>query len=74
MKQELKNARVKGFLHADGRRMVNGCGEEVLLRGWGMGNWKQSGRLHAEEAAISIFPKMEKSNIWAGWTGAGLWI
>ena len=39
MKQEFENARVKGFLHADGRRMVNGCGEEVLLRGWGMGNW-----------------------------------
>ena len=40
MKQEFENARVKGFLHADGRRMVNGCGEEVLLRGWGMGNWR----------------------------------
>lgn len=31
--------RVKGFLHADGQIMVNGDGEEVLLRGWGMGNW-----------------------------------
>ena len=33
------NDRVKGFLHADGRRMINGDGEEVILRGWGMGNW-----------------------------------
>ena len=31
--------RVKGFLHTDGRRMVNGDGKTVFLRGWGMGNW-----------------------------------
>ncbi|MCI8624668.1 MAG: glycoside hydrolase family 5 protein [Lachnospiraceae bacterium] len=31
--------RVKGFLHTDGRRMVNGKGETVVLRGWGAGNW-----------------------------------
>lgn len=31
--------RVKGFLHTDGRRMVNGDGKTVVLRGWGMGNW-----------------------------------
>ncbi len=31
--------RVKGFLHADGVRIVNGAGEEVILRGWGAGNW-----------------------------------
>ncbi len=30
---------VNGFLHTDGRRMVNGAGEEVLLTGWGIGNW-----------------------------------
>lgn len=36
---EFTRDRVKGFLHADGRRMVNGDGEEVILRGWGMGNW-----------------------------------
>lgn len=33
------NERVSGFLHADGRRMCNGNGEEILLRGWGAGNW-----------------------------------
>lgn len=31
--------RVKGFLHTDGRCMVNGDGKTVVLRGWGMGNW-----------------------------------
>ena len=31
--------RVKGFLHTDGRRMVNGDGQTVVLRGWGVGNW-----------------------------------
>ncbi|MDY5559499.1 MAG: cellulase family glycosylhydrolase [Candidatus Heritagella sp.] len=36
---EFTRDRVKGFLHADGRRMVNGDGEEVILRGWSMGNW-----------------------------------
>lgn len=31
--------RVKGFLHNQNGIMVNGDGEEVILRGWGMGNW-----------------------------------
>ncbi len=31
--------RVKGFLHNDRGIMRNGDGEEVILRGWGMGNW-----------------------------------
>lgn len=31
--------RVAGFLHTDGRKMVNGSGEQILLRGWGAGNW-----------------------------------
>ncbi len=30
---------VSGFLKAEGRKMVNGKGEEVILRGWGAGNW-----------------------------------
>lgn len=30
---------VKGFLHAEGTRLVNGDGEEVILRGMGVGNW-----------------------------------
>lgn len=33
------HARVKGFLHNENGIMVNGDGEEVILRGWGMGNW-----------------------------------
>ena len=33
------SGRVKGFLHTDGRRMVNGDGETVVLRGYGVGNW-----------------------------------
>ena len=33
------NSCVDGFLRAEGRKMVNGRGEEVLLRGWGAGNW-----------------------------------
>ena len=28
-----------GFLRADGRKVVNGQGDEVLLTGWGVGNW-----------------------------------
>lgn len=34
-----KAKEVAGFLHAEGRRMVNGNGETVILRGWGTGNW-----------------------------------
>ena len=30
---------VVGFLHSQGRKMVNGAGEEVILSGWGAGNW-----------------------------------
>ena len=30
---------VKGFLHADGRKIVNETGETVILRGYGAGNW-----------------------------------
>ena len=33
------NERIKGFLHADGVRIVDGEGKEVILRGWGAGNW-----------------------------------
>ena len=28
-----------GFLHTEGKRIVNGKGEEVLLRGIGLGGW-----------------------------------
>lgn len=30
---------IKGFLHTMGRKIVNGLGEEILLTGWGLGNW-----------------------------------
>ena len=39
MKKNVNRSRVKGFLNTDGRRIVNGDGEEVLLAGWGLGNW-----------------------------------
>ena len=31
--------RVKGFLRAQGTALVNGDGQEILLTGWGLGNW-----------------------------------
>ena len=33
------NENVKGFLHTDGVRIVNSDGNEIILRGWGAGNW-----------------------------------
>ncbi len=36
---KISRDRVNGFLRADGRRIVNGAGEEILLTGWGLGNW-----------------------------------
>ncbi len=39
MDKRYSRERVKGFLHAEGTKMVNGRGEQVILRGWGMGNW-----------------------------------
>ena len=35
----VSNKLVKGFLHAQGRKTVNGDGEPIVLRGWGAGNW-----------------------------------
>ena len=29
----------QGFLHADGKNIVNGTGENILLKGIGTGNW-----------------------------------
>jgi len=31
--------KIKGFLRAEGRKIVNGAGEEIILKGWGLGNW-----------------------------------
>lgn len=39
MKIEMARSRVKGFLDVKGRKLVNGDGEEILLTGWGLGNW-----------------------------------
>ncbi len=33
------NERVNGFLHTDGMKIVNGNGEEIILCGYGCGNW-----------------------------------
>ena len=39
MSNRYDNSRVQGFLRARDMMTVNGDGEEVLLRGWGAGNW-----------------------------------
>ena len=31
--------RVKGYLKAVNKKTVNGDGNEVILKGWGAGNW-----------------------------------
>ncbi len=30
---------IDGFLHADGKKILDGSGREILLKGWGLGNW-----------------------------------
>lgn len=37
--EKLSRDRVSGFLRAEGREIVNGKGEPILLSGWGLGNW-----------------------------------
>lgn len=39
MKAELSRDRVNGFLDTQGKKIVNQIGEEVILTGWGLGNW-----------------------------------
>jgi hypothetical protein len=39
MNKKLSNSRVKGFLKAKGKVVVNEDGEEIILSGWGLGNW-----------------------------------
>ncbi len=36
---QFSHERVNGFLHTEGRKMVNGNGEKVILRGWALGGW-----------------------------------
>jgi len=39
MLEKLDRKLVKGFLKAKGQKIVNGEGEEIILTGWGLGNW-----------------------------------
>ncbi len=40
MSNKCSRSRVtEGFVHTDGTRMLNGKGEQIVLRGWGAGNW-----------------------------------
>ncbi|MBC8061589.1 MAG: cellulase family glycosylhydrolase [Clostridiaceae bacterium] len=39
MLEKLSNKRVKGFLRTEGTKVVNESGEEIILTGWGLGNW-----------------------------------
>ena len=39
MRELYSNDLVKGYMHADGKTIVNGDGQQIILRGWGMGNW-----------------------------------
>lgn len=39
MFEKTNRDRVKGFLRAEGTKTVNGDGEEIVLTGWGLGNW-----------------------------------
>ena len=39
MIEAMKRDRVKGFLDVKGKKIVNEDGQEVILTGWGLGNW-----------------------------------
>lgn len=39
MVEKLSRDRVNGFLRAKGKTIVNGNDEEIILTGWGLGNW-----------------------------------
>ncbi|MHB8130863.1 MAG: glycoside hydrolase family 5 protein, partial [Mobilitalea sp.] len=39
MNKKLSRDKVSGFLHAKGKTIVNGNDEEIILTGWGLGNW-----------------------------------
>jgi len=43
----------QGFLHADGKRIVNGDGENVILRGIGTGNWMLQEGYMMESAGVA---------------------
>lgn len=52
---------VKGFLHAEGRILVNGEGEQVILRGVGIGNWTNPEGFMIGGGMNNTNPFMEKS-------------
>ena len=37
--EKTSKSRVCGYLKAKGTSIVNGNGDEILLTGWGLGNW-----------------------------------
>lgn len=39
MKSELSRSRIKGFLDVKDTKIVNEDGQEIILTGWGLGNW-----------------------------------
>lgn len=39
MKSAMRRERVNGFLDTRGKQIVNQSGEEIILTGWGLGNW-----------------------------------
>lgn len=39
MSDKFSRERVKGYLHTDGSRIVNGVGETIILQGFGIANW-----------------------------------
>jgi len=32
-------SQLRGYLHSEGKKIVNGYGKEIILTGWGLGNW-----------------------------------
>ena len=41
------------YLHADGKKIVDGSGKEILLSGWGLGNWLLQEDMHRSEEHTS---------------------
>jgi len=66
----------KGFLHAEGTRIVDAEGNEVLFRGWGLGGWYlqegymlgTSGPQHSLEARFEdLVGKEKKEEFYEAW-------
>ncbi|WP_299758365.1 cellulase family glycosylhydrolase [uncultured Pontibacter sp.] len=69
----ITQAHAQGFLKADGKKIMNGSGEEVILRGMGLGGWMLqegymmrtgdvAGQQHALKAKIEELIGPEKTN------------